>query len=379
MGGRTVAPAGGRDELKIYVEMPGDLDAAEWRERHELGLVPDAAPYGLHRLADGSTSVAFRHPLAWGRGRRLLHLARGRLEGLDVVTALTDLRSQLRSTADVRLAMDERSGIPAALLPGPPVVTGVAWLEDPRSFPRWYVALARQALRRSVAVFTQCRPMVEPITQAFGVPAERVHAIRLGIDTQHFSPAPWPHTNPTVFSVGDDRMRDYDTLIAAAATAHHHTGLTLELATTLPVELPPGLGVIHRRRMDEAVRECYARASVVAIALKPTRQGSGLTVILEAMASSRPLVVTANPGLEEYVEHGVTGLLVPPGDVRAMAEALRTLAEDPLRAEAMGRAARARVETRFTSGHMADDLRRVIYTALERPAARAGGADTATD
>lgn len=375
MSGTTSAPAarlgddGRADTVKVYVEMPGDLDAVDWRRRHDAGLVPDAAPYGLHRLADDSTAVTFRRPRHGERSRRLLHLARGRLEGLDVVSAVTDVASRQRSRADVRLAMDERSGIPAALLAGPPVVSGVAWLEDPASFPAWYVALARLALRRSAAVFTQCRPMIEPITDAFGVPADRVFAIRLGIDARHFSPAPWPEGTPTVFSVGDDRMRDHDTLVAAVAAAAGDRGdIRLELATTLPIDMPDGLGVIHARRMDEAVRQCYARASVVAIALKPTRQGSGLTVILEAMASGRPLVVTANPGLEQYVDHGVTGLLVPQGDVRAMAQAVRSLTDDPARAEAMGRAARARVEEQFTSGHMAEDLRRVIYTALGRSA-----------
>lgn len=369
----SVAPAD-RDQVRVYVELPGDLDVALWTRRHAQGRVPDATPYGLHQLADQTTSVGFRHPLRLERSKRLLGRVRGRLEGLDLVSEVADLRGAMRATADIRLAMDERSGIPAALTPGPPVVSGVAWLEDPTHHPRWYSALAAHALGRTEAVFTQCTAMVDPVVRGFGMPRDRVFAIRLGIDATYFRPAPFPSGPPMVFSVGDDRMRDHDPLVAAVAHARKQVPqLRLELATTLPILMPPDVGVIHRRRMDEAVRDCYARASLVAIALKPTRQGSGLTVILEAMASGRPLVVTDNPGLDQYVEHGVTGLLVPQGDVRAMADAVQALAGDPHRAATMGAAARRRVEEEFTSGHMADDLRHVVYTALHRARSRAQG------
>jgi glycosyltransferase involved in cell wall biosynthesis len=116
---------------------------------------------------------------------------------------------------------------------------------------------------------------------------------------------------------------------------------------------------VHARRMNAAMRGLYRRASVVAIALRPNPQGSGLTVALEALASGRPVVATDNPGMDTYVEHGRTGLLVPPGDVDAMADAIGELLTDPVRAEEMGAAGRKEVEQRFTSAHMAADLRRI--------------------
>ena len=71
---------------------------------------------------------------------------------------------------------------------------------------------------------------------------------------------------------------------------------------------------------------------------------------LEWMASARPLVAARVGGLPDLVEDGVTGLLVPPGDAKALADALGSLLADPKRAEAMGRAARARWEERFSLG-----------------------------
>lgn len=68
---------------------------------------------------------------------------------------------------------------------------------------------------------------------------------------------------------------------------------------------------------------------------------------VEAMACARPLVVTASGALPELVDDGVTGLVVPRGDARALREALVTLIRDPEKRQAVGRAARARCEQQF--------------------------------
>ena len=70
-------------------------------------------------------------------------------------------------------------------------------------------------------------------------------------------------------------------------------------------------------------------------------------VVLEAMAQGRPVVATAVGGTPELVVHGETGLLVPPGDVDALAGALSELLLNPERAQRMGRAGRERVEQHF--------------------------------
>jgi glycosyltransferase involved in cell wall biosynthesis len=69
--------------------------------------------------------------------------------------------------------------------------------------------------------------------------------------------------------------------------------------------------------------------------------------ILEAMSRARPAVATAIGGLPELVESGVTGLLVPPRDERAMAAALLSILQSPDRGEAMGRAAYQRLVEHF--------------------------------
>jgi glycosyltransferase involved in cell wall biosynthesis len=70
-------------------------------------------------------------------------------------------------------------------------------------------------------------------------------------------------------------------------------------------------------------------------------------VLLEALATARPVVSTRVSGIPEIVVDGVTGLLVPPGDAAALADALALLLTDPDRARAMGVAGRQRATELF--------------------------------
>jgi sugar transferase (PEP-CTERM/EpsH1 system associated) len=92
------------------------------------------------------------------------------------------------------------------------------------------------------------------------------------------------------------------------------------------------------------VAEVLSTAS--AFVSSSTTEGVSLT-LLEAMAVGLPVVATAVGGNPEVAVEGVTAFLVPPGDPEALASAIVANAGDPARAAEMGRAARARVESRF--------------------------------
>jgi glycosyltransferase involved in cell wall biosynthesis len=93
------------------------------------------------------------------------------------------------------------------------------------------------------------------------------------------------------------------------------------------------------------VAEQLARADVFVL----SSRSEGLPMaILEAMAAGLPVVATAVGGIPELVADGETGLLVPPGDADALAEALRRLVADPELRRRLGDAARTRVEERFS-------------------------------
>jgi glycosyltransferase involved in cell wall biosynthesis len=80
----------------------------------------------------------------------------------------------------------------------------------------------------------------------------------------------------------------------------------------------------------------------------PTRPEPFGLAVIEAMALYKPVVAAAAGGMLETMKSEVTGLLVPPGDAGAFAQAVRTLLGDPRRRAAMGCRGHERVTERFT-------------------------------
>lgn len=108
----------------------------------------------------------------------------------------------------------------------------------------------------------------------------------------------------------------------------------------------------------------YGRAALVALA---SHQETAPVTIAEAMAVGRPVVATDVGGVAHMVAHERTGLVVPRGDVPALADTLLALLTDPERTRAMGEAARAEAERRFRAARVAaqtmDVYRRVMGAA----------------
>jgi mannosyltransferase len=95
----------------------------------------------------------------------------------------------------------------------------------------------------------------------------------------------------------------------------------------------------------EEVQRWYQRLTIYAFTSR--NEGFGLTLI-EAMAVGAALVASRAGAAELVVEDGVTGVLLPPGDVNALVAVLEPLLRDPASATAMGERARARVLSEFS-------------------------------
>lgn len=345
--------------MRVVVPLAGGLSEADWAARHRAGEVPDLSPYGLHQLADHGLDVRFAPSELEERPRLVQRVARSvrhRTDGYELIGA------PAVDDADAVLAYDERTGVPALLRGDAPVAAGIGWLTTRESAGRVHGALAARALPRAAAVWAQCSAVLPVIEREWRITPGRLHFIPLGIDTDFYVEQPADPAARTVMSAGEDRFRDHATLVAAVEQVRATVpGVGLELASSLPVHAPDGLVTLHSERLNGRIRDLYRRAGVVAIALHPTVTGSGLTVVLEAMASGRPLVVTDNPGVSDYVQHGETGMLVPPGDVDAMAAAIRALMlDEDMRLEMGARAAestRRRFTTKVMAAHLAEMLR----------------------
>lgn len=158
--------------------------------------------------------------------------------------------------------------------------------------------------------------------------AAKLEVVPNGIDLPPTSTAP----GRGVLAVGRlIRDKGMDTVIEAAAAA----GLELTIAgdgperTSLEALAAAQGGSVRFEGMAsrERLAELYRCAGCVALA---SRRGEGLpNVLLEAMAYSRPVVATPVMGVADLVRHEINGLLIPPGDVGALAGALARLAGDP--------------------------------------------------
>ncbi len=102
-------------------------------------------------------------------------------------------------------------------------------------------------------------------------------------------------------------------------------------------------------------------------------EGFGLALV-EAQASGVAVVAARSGGIPEAVDQGGSGLLVPPSDARAAAEAITTLLEQPARRAALGTAGRRRVEERLNWSRVAEELSRAAREFRERPPAMGGPA-----
>ena len=358
--------------MRAFIPLALGLSAREWQIRHSNNEVPDATPYGLHKMECHGVVPEFSERNFSRPIDLLARVARRSSSGLDLVEAVSDIRYKRRGQFDVVLCYNERTGFPAILFRSPkalPVVTGVGWLAERATTPHVLRQAAELAFPRAAAVTAQSSSMLDNLRTDWGVPADRLNLIPFGIDTDFYEVQPPPETSGVVVSAGVDFLRDHKLLFEAVSKVKEsNREVWLELAAgyaaglKAKAELAPELGCVYTEQLNGRMRDLYRRASVVAVAVRPTIAPSGLTVVLEGMASGRPVVASGNPTLAEYVIDGVTGILVPPGDVDAMAKAIADLLNDPDRAAEMGKAGALDVRRRFTSGIMAQHLAEIALS-----------------
>ena len=116
--------------------------------------------------------------------------------------------------------------------------------------------------------------------------------------------------------------------------------------------------LVGPRTQAQLLRE-YQQATVFCLPCRVLQNGDrdGIpNVLMEAMSCGLPVVTTDVSGIPELIRDGVNGLLVPPDDPAAMAEALQRLFRDPLYAESLGRKAVNTIREDFNGERTAKDL-----------------------
>ncbi len=227
-------------------------------------------------------------------------------------------------------------------------------------------ALIRAALKAAAGTVCFADSQRQRLLQQTGLPPTRVHVVPFGVDERFYPPTPLPPAG-YVLAVGRDLARDYATFARAVASLGVRGVVVASPRNLDGVRLPPTI----EARLDVSygeLRRLYGEAACVVV---PTRRESfpfgadcsGHTVVLEAMASSRPVVVSERSTNAEYVRPGETGLQVPPEDPAALREAIERLLADRDLAQRLAAAGRRAVEERFTTRHLAERLAPLIEAA----------------
>lgn len=207
------------------------------------------------------------------------------------------------------------------------------------------------------------------ISRAYGVPSSKITVTYAGVDSSFLDLGlARTRREDDPFSLlycgrlnGPREQKGIDVLVTALPmVVRHHdvvlsivgAGPRLEQYRALAEELNVSshvkfLGFVEHERMPAY----YAEADLFVL---PSRRESFGLVLAEAMACGLPVVATTAGAIPEVVEDRGTGVLVPPDDPDALAEAITSLLSDPPKMKVMGTKGKARVEKHFTWDRVAE-------------------------
>jgi glycosyltransferase involved in cell wall biosynthesis len=365
---------------RVVLRLATGLAARGWRVR--VLLSDDQAPGWLTRRLDEAAIPIARGPLAPARRRYMRPLA---LPGYvrRLVRARRWIRAEAATFRPTVIHVNTSALLVGAIL-GRPAGARLAWhvheiVVRPRLLA-WVFRLAPAlAADRVVAISGAVRDHCSPLR----LRRRRIDVVWNGLEDRAVAPLS-PGAAPIVAFVGRlNRWKGYEVFVDAAA----------RLAPVLPDarfliagDPPEGeswrIGAL-RNRLDS--HRLAGRAEHVGFSADVPALLDGVDVVavpstwpepfglvtLEAMRAGRPVVATAHGGTLDLVEDGVTGLLVPPRDPAALADAIATLLRDPGLRARMGAAARARFEASFTIARFLDGIE-AAYAATGAAGANPG-------
>lgn len=213
-------------------------------------------------------------------------------------------------------------------------------------------ALARFVAGRTSAFIAVNRVLEGALQAAF--PGVRVARVAQGIEGPSEAAA-LPDAPVAGMVARFDKVKGHEILLDAAARLRTAVpGLRVRCAgegrllERLRWQLKPA-GLESVVEFPGRVADKWAFMSACRVGVVPSLGSEAVSrAALEWMSLGRPVIASRVGGLPDIVEDGVTGLLVPPGDPAALAEALGALLGDPRKAEAFGRNGRARWESEFS-------------------------------
>ena len=242
-------------------------------------------------------------------------------------------------------------------------------------------------------------------TGTFGVPPERVRQLPYQVDAAFWSAAAARESNPVgtaapVVPIPGHECRDYPTLLAAIRGLDIEARISTRAVTAEQAAMASRPDWPENLRFKEydypALRDLYASSRFVLVPLLPVDFQAGITVVLEAMAMGKAVIISAIRGQTDVVRdprcrgrgpverdwwpgfvdssdvadalgHLPTGLYVAPADPDELRVAIEYLLDHPEEADEMGRNGRTVVEALFTVEAFAERFAQAIRGEIDAP------------
>ncbi|RQH06521.1 glycosyltransferase [Paraburkholderia dinghuensis] len=368
---------------QVHVHLFYGADPRRYRKGENIGCL-----YGYHHAESDEFTLDYSRDQHEIVPMRFARRALKAMLGFDFIHTWRNRRAILRS--DVIWTHTEQEHLAVALLllisarkggEQPLLLAQSVWLLD-----RWagYGALRRALYRRLIAradlLTTLASENAALCERYFGRDARRV---LYGLNTGDFPlcpPARWqPHDPLRIAAIGNDRDRDWNTLVAALG---HDARYQVRIATRrrMPVSArAPNVEVVRVSGIKQQ-HALYEWADLVVVPLRPNTHASGITVMLEAAALGKPMVVTKVGALDDYFDEAAVSW-IEPFDPQQLRDAVSRLAAKPAQALDQARAACEQLRARdLTTQHFAEqhvELTREMLLQREAQCARAAAAGAA--
>ena len=217
--------------------------------------------------------------------------------------------------------------------------------------------LARFALHNVDLFLVHSRREIESYSEWLDLPPEKFRFIPLQRPVMPIIHAE-DEDQPFVLSMGSAH-RDYRLFFEVMADLAYPTIVVAGPSALEGLSIPSNVKVPHKLNITQC-HELAQKARINVVPIDNSTTASGQVPLLDSMMFARPTVATLSIGTEDYVEDGITALLVKAGERNAMKSAIQSLWDDKPRREILGLAARRHVETNLSDEAAGRALKSVL-------------------